>query len=80
MPALASLRLIGFTELGLVIAFGVLLDTLLVRTVLVPALVLELDRRIWWPPALARTSEHRPPAGPDHPSVSSARDGVLSVS
>ncbi|HEY5197251.1 MAG TPA: MMPL family transporter [Solirubrobacteraceae bacterium] len=52
--ALASLPLIGFTELGFVIAFGVLLDTFLVRTVLVPALVIEFDRRIWWPSRLAR--------------------------
>ncbi|MCW2952559.1 MAG: hypothetical protein JWQ48_1729 [Conexibacter sp.] len=54
--ALASLPLIGFTELGFVIAFGVLLDTLLVRTILVPALVIELDRRVWWPSALARSA------------------------
>jgi putative drug exporter of the RND superfamily len=52
--ALASLPLIGFTELGFVIAVGVLLDTLLVRTILVPALVIELDRRVWWPSKLAR--------------------------
>jgi putative drug exporter of the RND superfamily len=52
--ALASLPLVGFTELGFVIAFGVLLDTFLVRTVLVPALVIEFDRRIWWPSRLAR--------------------------
>jgi putative drug exporter of the RND superfamily len=51
--ALASLPLIGFTELGFVIAFGVLIDTFLVRTILVPAVVIELDRRIWWPSALA---------------------------
>jgi RND superfamily putative drug exporter len=52
--ALASLPLIGLTQLGFVIAFGVLLDTLLVRTILVPALVIELDRRVWWPSKLAR--------------------------
>jgi RND superfamily putative drug exporter len=51
--ALASLPLIGFTELGFVIAFGVLIDTFLVRTILVPAVVIELDRRVWWPSALA---------------------------
>jgi RND superfamily putative drug exporter len=77
--ALASLPLIGFTELGVVIALGVLLDTLLVRTVLVPALVLELDRRIWWPAALARPAEQPAPAGGDRLSASSSRDGMLSV-
>ncbi len=68
--ALASLPLIGLTELGFVIAFGVLLDTFLVRTVLVPALVIEFDRRIWWPSRLGRPAEVTPtpadaiPAGP----------------
>jgi putative drug exporter of the RND superfamily len=52
--ALASLPLVSFTEIGFVIAFGVLLDTFLVRTILVPALVLELDRRVWWPSSLSR--------------------------
>jgi len=63
--ALASLPLVAFAEVGLVIAFGVLLDTFLVRTVLVPALVMELDRRVWWPSALsrhgARESQSTPP-------------------
>ncbi len=63
--ALASLPLIGFTELGFVIAFGVLLDTFLVRTVLVPALVIEFDRRIWWPSRLARSPDATPHAVPD---------------
>jgi RND superfamily putative drug exporter len=62
--ALASLPLIGFTELGFVIAFGVLVDTFLVRTILVPALVIEIDRRVWWPSALARAAgrKNKPPA------------------
>jgi RND superfamily putative drug exporter len=51
--ALASLPLVGLTEIGFVIAFGVLLDTFLVRSILVPALVLELDSRVWWPSRLA---------------------------
>ena len=52
--ALASLPLVSFTEIGFTIAFGVLLDTFLVRTVLVPSVVIELDRRVWWPSALSR--------------------------
>lgn len=58
--ALASLPLVTLTEIGFVIAFGVLLDTFLVRTVLVPALVIEIGSRVWWPSALA----HREVPGP----------------
>lgn len=53
---LAVLPLVALTEVGFVVAFGVLLDTILVRSVLVPALSLELGPRLWWPSALARTS------------------------
>ena len=46
---LGVLPLVFLTQIGVVVGFGVLLDTLLVRTVLVPALVNLLDRRVWWP-------------------------------
>lgn len=55
--ALAVLPLVVLTELGVVVAFGVLLDTLLVRSVLVPALVCDLGPRVWWPSRLARERE-----------------------
>ena len=51
---LGVLPLITLTQIGIIVGFGVLLDTLLVRTVLVPALVTLLGRRVWWPSALSR--------------------------
>lgn len=50
---LAVLPLVSLTEIGFLVAFGVLLDTFIVRSVLLPATVIELDRRIWWPSRLA---------------------------
>ncbi|MEV4561208.1 MMPL family transporter [Kitasatospora sp. NPDC049285] len=54
---LGVLPLITLTQIGIIVGLGVLLDTLLVRTVLVPALVLLTARRFWWPgrPETART-------------------------
>ncbi|HLG92530.1 MAG TPA: MMPL family transporter, partial [Acidimicrobiales bacterium] len=46
---LTILPLLPSKEIGLVVAFGVLLDTLVVRTVLVPSLALSLGRAFWWP-------------------------------
>ena len=46
---LGVLPLVVLAQLGAVICLGVLLDTLLVRTVLVPALALLLGDRFWWP-------------------------------
>jgi RND superfamily putative drug exporter len=52
--ALAVLPLVSLTEVGVVIAFGVLLDTFVVRSILVPALVFDVGARVWWPSRLAR--------------------------
>jgi RND superfamily putative drug exporter len=50
---LGTLPLVEFTEIGVAVALGVLLDTIVVRSVLVTALTLDIGRRIWWPSALA---------------------------
>jgi putative drug exporter of the RND superfamily len=60
---LASLPLVFLTEIGFVVAFGVLLDTFLVRSVLVPALVVKIGPSVWWPSALAKRERERVAAG-----------------
>ena len=51
---LGVLPLVALAEIAFAVAFGVLLDTLVVRSLLVPALVHMIDKKIWWPSQLAR--------------------------
>lgn len=51
---LATLPLTAFAQIGLAVALGVLLDTIVVRSVLVTALNLDIRRFMWWPSALYR--------------------------
>jgi len=53
--ALGSLPLVFMAEVGFAVALGVLLDTIIVRSVLVTSLNLDVGRWMWWPSRLWRT-------------------------
>lgn len=52
--ALAVIPVLFLAQLAFIVAFGVLLDTFAVRSLLVPALSYDVGRAIWWPSKLAR--------------------------
>ncbi|HYN93034.1 MAG TPA: MMPL family transporter [Pilimelia sp.] len=52
--ALGSLPMVFAAQLGFTVAFGVLLDTIIVRSVLVTALTLDAGRWMWWPSKLSK--------------------------
>ncbi|WP_439902627.1 MMPL family transporter, partial [Microbacterium azadirachtae] len=52
--ALAVIPILFLAQLAFIVAFGVLLDTFVVRSLLVPALVHDLGRAVWWPSKLSR--------------------------
>jgi RND superfamily putative drug exporter len=67
--ALATLPVVSLAEIGVAVAVGVLLDTLIVRSILVTALNLDIGRRIWWPSRLAaRTDEVEPTPDANEPT------------
>ncbi|CAM5669682.1 MMPL family transporter [Streptomyces pharetrae] len=58
--ALGVIPLAFLAQIAFIVAFGVLLDTLVVRSLLVPALVRDLGPRAWWPGRLARSRDGGP--------------------
>ncbi|MEV2246576.1 MMPL family transporter [Streptomyces sp. NPDC049970] len=52
--ALGTLPVVAFAEIGFAVALGVLLDTFVVRSVLVTSLFLDIGPRVWWPHRSAR--------------------------
>jgi putative drug exporter of the RND superfamily len=67
---LGVLPLITLTQIGVIVCVGVLIDTLLVRTVIVPALAFLTKDRFWWP--------RRPPVT-DAEAVAAGADGLAPV-
>jgi RND superfamily putative drug exporter len=56
--ALAVLPILFLAQIAFIVAFGVLLDTLVVRSLLVPAVSYDLGERVWWPFGLRRAGAH----------------------
>lgn len=63
--ALAVIPLLFLAQLAFIVAFGVLLDALLVRSLVVPALTIDIGKKIWWPSKLARAEPSEPDATED---------------
>jgi RND superfamily putative drug exporter len=59
---LGSLPLVFLAQLGTAVALGVVLDTMIVRSVLVTAINLDLGGKIWWPSKLDRPGPTEMPA------------------
>ena len=71
---LATLPIVPFAEIGFAVALGVLLDTMIVRSVLVTALTLDIGKRMWWPSRLSSADE---PGGGTLDAARAADDSVL---
>ncbi|GGZ29595.1 putative membrane protein [Streptomyces olivaceoviridis] len=76
--ALGVIPLAFLVQIAFIVAFGVLLDTLVVRSLLVPALVRDAGDRVWWPTRPgAGERDSRPPApGGRPPAVLRREDGA----
>jgi len=55
---LGVMPLVFMVEMGVLVALGVLIDTFIVRSIVVPALALDLGWATWWP-ALPRPNRER---------------------
>jgi putative drug exporter of the RND superfamily len=60
---LGVLPLIVLTQIGIIVGLGILLDTFLVRTVIIPALFTLIGPRIWWPAAVDPMAAQAPRTG-----------------
>ncbi len=73
--ALGVIPILFLAQIAFIVAFGVLLDTFLVRTLLVPALAYDIGPAVWWPSKLARPHDGRHVGGHDGGDAPPAGDG-----
>ncbi len=78
--ALGVIPIMFLVQLAFIVAFGVLLDTVLVRSLLVPALAYDIGPRIWWPSELGRPAgdapaRHRRDASAEDPGAADRAAG-----
>ncbi|MEU8899048.1 RND family transporter [Nocardia sp. NPDC048505] len=74
MFALMFSDITNIAQIGFTIAVGLLLDTLVVRTVMIPALALLVGRWNWWPSRLGRDSAGSAPIGAGHGTMAVAKE------
>lgn len=55
--ALGVIPILFLAQISFIVAFGVLVDTVLVRSILVPALAYDIGKAIWWPSKLSRQAK-----------------------
>ena len=79
--SLAVIPILFLAQLAFIVAFGVLLDTFVVRSLLVPALSYDIGKAIWWPSRLAGKPTTRLPVRDDQdaPGDADGADGTESV-
>ncbi|WP_173921951.1 MMPL family transporter [Agromyces sp. Marseille-P2726] len=74
--ALGVLPILFLAQLAFIVAFGVLLDTFLVRTLLVPALAYDIGPAVWWPSRLSRRGHASKTSGAVPPAEAADADLV----
>ncbi|KRC52156.1 hypothetical protein ASE16_03665 [Leifsonia sp. Root227] len=72
--ALGVIPILFLAQIAFIVAFGVLLDTVIVRSLLVPAAAYDIGRAIWWPSKLWRDASHEERRGGEKELPATRRD------